>query len=53
MLVKFGQSEFKLGEPERGRTVFEGLLNKYPKRSDLWSVYLDQEVRVGDIDICR
>ena len=25
-----------------GRAIFEGILRNYPKRLDLWSVYLDQ-----------
>ncbi|KAJ2512020.1 rRNA biogenesis protein rrp5, partial [Coemansia sp. RSA 1939] len=44
-ITQFGQMEFKSGEPERGRTVFEGVLGTYPKRVDLWSVYLDMEVK--------
>ncbi|KAJ1668258.1 rRNA biogenesis protein rrp5 [Coemansia sp. RSA 1646] len=44
-ITQFGQMEFKNGEPERGRTVFEGVLGTYPKRVDLWSVYLDMEVK--------
>ncbi|KAI3941901.1 hypothetical protein MKW98_009111, partial [Papaver atlanticum] len=34
--------EFKCGVPARGRSMFEGMLREYPKRTDLWSVYLDQ-----------
>ncbi|VVA97359.1 unnamed protein product [Arabis nemorensis] len=34
--------EFKCGLAERGRSLFEGVLREYPKRTDLWSVYLDQ-----------
>ncbi|PNY04593.1 protein RRP5, partial [Trifolium pratense] len=34
--------EFKIGVPDRGRSLFEEILRKYPKRTDLWSVYLDQ-----------
>jgi rRNA biogenesis protein RRP5 len=40
--------EFKLGDPERGRSMFEGILANYPRRLDLWSVYLDQEILQGD-----
>jgi hypothetical protein len=35
-------AEFRLGCPERGRSVFEGVLVNYTKRTDLWNVYLDQ-----------
>nr|XP_015898902.2 rRNA biogenesis protein RRP5 isoform X1 [Ziziphus jujuba var. spinosa] len=45
--------EFKCGIPDRGRTMFEGILRQYPKRTDLWSVYLDQEIRLGDVDVIR
>ena len=36
--------EYKSGSVEAGRAMFEGLLLKAPKRSDLWSAYLDQEM---------
>ncbi len=34
--------EFRIGSPERARILFEGILRNYPKRTDLWSVYVDQ-----------
>lgn len=34
--------QFKSGVPDRGRSMFEGMLREYPKRTDLWSIYLDQ-----------
>ena len=34
--------EFKCGVADRGRSLFERVLREYPKRTDLWSVYLDQ-----------
>ena len=40
--------EFKSGSVERGRGIFEGVLRNYPKRLDLWSVYLDQEIKAGE-----
>ncbi|KAL2923175.1 rRNA biogenesis protein RRP5 [Bienertia sinuspersici] len=45
--------EFKNGVPDKGRTIFEKMLREYPKRRDLWSVYLDQEIRLGDADLIR
>ncbi|XVF75995.1 hypothetical protein PTKIN_Ptkin13bG0232000 [Pterospermum kingtungense] len=45
--------EFKSGVPDRGRSMFEGILREYPKRTDLWSIYLDQEIRLGDEDVIR
>ena len=53
MISKFGQIEFKYGNVERGRTIFEGIISNYPKKVDQWSVYLDMEIRNGDRDIIR
>ncbi|TKY53223.1 RRP5-like protein [Spatholobus suberectus] len=45
--------EFKVGVPDRGRSLFEKILREYPKRTDLWSVYLDQEIQHKDEDMIR
>ncbi|KAJ1027850.1 hypothetical protein NDA13_003303 [Ustilago tritici] len=45
-ITAFAINEFKLGDPERGRTIFEGLVDSYPKRLDLWWQYIDQESRL-------
>ncbi|EMS48920.1 rRNA biogenesis protein rrp5 [Triticum urartu] len=45
--------EFKCGVAEEGRSRFELILREYPKRTDIWSVYLDQEIRLGDTEIIR
>lgn len=37
--------EYQYGSAERGRSIFEGLLDSYPKRTDLWSVYLDAHIK--------
>lgn len=42
---KFGQLEFTKGDPEQGRSLFEGLISDVPKRIDLWNVYIDQEIK--------
>lgn len=39
--------EFKNGVPDKGRSIFEKMLREYPKRRDLWSVYLDQVIIVS------
>jgi len=36
---RFAQFEFKFGDVERGKTLFENLLSDNPKRVDLWRVY--------------
>jgi len=47
VVIKFGQMEYKSGDVERGRTIFEGLIANYLKRLDLWSVYIDLEIKHG------
>ena len=47
---KFGQLEFNEGDPEQGRSLFEGLITDAPKRIDLLNVYLDQEIKQVDHD---
>jgi rRNA biogenesis protein RRP5 len=45
--------EFRHADAERGKTLFEELLDRYPKRLDLVSVYIDQLVRVPDVQAVR
>ncbi|KAF8140429.1 hypothetical protein EV363DRAFT_1393337 [Boletus edulis] len=52
-ISKFAQLEYKLGDVERGRTIFEGIVDSHPKRWDIWSVYMDMEARNGDIQHLR
>ena len=53
MLSKFAQLEFEFGSPERGRTLFNALLTKNPKRLDLLFVFVDKEVKCHNIDGAR
>ncbi|PWN41071.1 hypothetical protein IE81DRAFT_337927 [Ceraceosorus guamensis] len=46
-------SYYKLGEPEQARTIFEGLVDSYPKRLDLWLVYIDQEAKLDQTSTVR
>lgn len=45
VILKFAQVEFEKGQAERGRTLIEGLISSYPKRVDLWNVFIDQEIK--------
>lgn len=45
---KFAQLEFQKGDPEQGRSLFEGLLSDVPKRIDIWNVYIDQEIKANE-----
>ena len=49
ILMRTALFEMKEGNPERGRTMFEGILRNYPRRTDIWSVYIDQEIKQGDL----
>lgn len=48
VVKKFAQLEFNKGDPEQGRSLFEGLVSDAPKRIDLWNVYIDQEIKQDD-----
>jgi len=48
-LMEFARYEYskKEGSVERARTVCEGLVSTYPKRSDIWHQYIDAEQKYG------
>ncbi|KAL8742505.1 MAG: hypothetical protein Q9184_008245, partial [Pyrenodesmia sp. 2 TL-2023] len=37
----------------RGRTLFENLLSTFPKKLDLWTVYVDAEIKKADKEKIR
>uniref|UniRef100_K3WWJ4 rRNA biogenesis protein RRP5 n=1 Tax=Globisporangium ultimum (strain ATCC 200006 / CBS 805.95 / DAOM BR144) TaxID=431595 RepID=K3WWJ4_GLOUD len=54
VILKYGQLMYENGELEKARTIFEGILANYPKRMDLWNVYLDKEIKFGtNVDLVR
>ena len=38
--------QYKYGFIEEGRNTFELILKNFPKRSDIWIVYIDKEIKV-------
>jgi len=50
---KFAQLEFKSGSPEHGRTIMTGLVANYPRRFDIWSIFLDLEIKQNDSAVIR
>ncbi|XP_040217796.1 protein RRP5 homolog [Rana temporaria] len=48
VISKFAQLEFQLGDPVRAKALFESTLSSYPKRTDIWSVYIDMMVKHGN-----
>ncbi|KAB5588082.1 RRNA biogenesis protein RRP5 [Ceratobasidium theobromae] len=49
----FARMEYKLGDPERGKTIFEGIVESHPKRNDLWSMYIDMEASQNNVQSIR
>uniref|UniRef100_UPI003AB019B0 protein RRP5 homolog isoform X1 n=1 Tax=Centroberyx gerrardi TaxID=166262 RepID=UPI003AB019B0 len=47
VIGKFAQLEFRYGDAEKGRSMFDKVLTSYPKRTDLWSVFIDLMVKHG------
>mmetsp|Transcript_31818 Transcript_31818/g.36201 ORF Transcript_31818/g.36201 Transcript_31818/m.36201 type:complete len:1887 (+) Transcript_31818:1355-7015(+) len=52
-MSKLAQLEFEFGSIERGRTIFDGILAKYPKRLDVLFVFVDKEIKTGEIAAAR
>lgn len=52
-ISKFAQLEYKLGDAERGRTIYEGIVDSHKKRWDMWSIYVDMEATQGEIQSVR
>ncbi|KAK0481607.1 hypothetical protein IW261DRAFT_1550697 [Armillaria novae-zelandiae] len=52
-ISKFAQLEYKMGDPERGKTLFEGIVDSHPKRWDVWSIYMDMEAGQHNIQSLR
>ncbi|KAF4037160.1 Suppressor of forked protein (Suf) [Phytophthora infestans] len=53
VILKYGQLLYEQGELDKARTIFEGILANYPKRMDLWNVYLDKEIKFGNVALVR
>lgn len=48
VIIKFALGEFDNSSPDRGRVLFEDLLENYPKRTDIWHVYVDREIKMNN-----
>lgn len=53
MIIKFAVMEIKDGEFERFTSLFENVIGNFPKRTDVWSVYIDQLVKYEKYDSAR
>jgi rRNA biogenesis protein RRP5 len=45
LIRKYASEEYKYGNVEKGRTMYESIIHSYPKRTDILSTYLDLEVK--------
>ena len=53
VISKFAQLEFRFGDSEQGKTIFESMLATYWKRLDQWSIYIDMLLKYTLSDSCR
>jgi len=49
ILSAYGKLQFEHGNKEMGRTTFEAIITQYPKRTDIWIVYLDCEIKAKSV----
>ncbi|NXI67714.1 RRP5 protein, partial [Anseranas semipalmata] len=47
VISRFAQLEFRFGDTEHAKALFESTLNSYPKRTDIWSIYMDIMIKHG------
>ncbi|KAG9262427.1 hypothetical protein AMEX_G24199 [Astyanax mexicanus] len=47
LITKFARLEFQYGSKDRGKAMLDKVLSSYPKRTDLWSVFIDLMVKHG------
>lgn len=45
VILQYASLQFELENFDAGREVFEDLLQNYPKRTDIWNVFVDKEVK--------
>ena len=53
VIIQYASLHFEMGDYDSGREVFEDLLQNYPKRTDVWNVYVDKEVKYKNFDCAR
>ena len=53
MLSRFAMLEYKLGDVERAKTMFEKIIETYPKKIHIWNLYVDAVVKYENVDEAR
>ncbi|NXG17727.1 RRP5 protein, partial [Grallaria varia] len=47
VISRFAQLEFRFEDTEHAKALFENTLSSYPKRTDIWSIYMDIMIKHG------
>ena len=45
VISRFAQLEFKHGSREKGKDLYESILENYPKRTDVWLIYVSMLIK--------
>ncbi|XP_067935135.1 protein RRP5 homolog [Watersipora subatra] len=53
VITKFAVMELKEGDFERFTALFENVISNFPKRTDVWSVYVDQLIKFEKHETAR
>lgn len=53
VISQYALKEYDLDHIDEGRYLMEELLTSYPKRSDLWHIYIDKEMKCNNITYTR
>uniref|UniRef100_A0A915B844 Suppressor of forked domain-containing protein n=2 Tax=Parascaris univalens TaxID=6257 RepID=A0A915B844_PARUN len=53
VISRFAQMEYKFGDSEQGKTLFESILSAYPRKADVWFVYIDMLIKSSKIHEAR
>jgi len=51
--VSFAKLFAKHDNNDMAQTLLDGVVTSYPKRIDIWSVYVDMLIKAGQIDTAR
>ena len=46
-MAYYGQLLYRYNKNEEARNMFDNILKNFPKRKDIWFVYIDKEIKFG------
>lgn len=53
MIVEFAKLNRANGQMDVASTLLEQILTSYPKRTDIWSFYVDMLIKEDEVDQAR